>query len=67
MPFTCKTAMQAHARYQGLCRARFFRAHGWYNLVRARARMAEIRAERKRLAEKAAQTDPFYKSTRDDI
>ena len=42
------SARQLRARLHGLHRAEFCHAQGFPNLVRARARRAELRAERKR-------------------
>ena len=56
--------------WSGKRRAAIFRALGWPNLIKARARMAEIRAERKleqaRL-EALAQTQAILAQTREDV
>jgi hypothetical protein len=55
------------ARSHGLRRAAFWRALGFPNLVLARARRAELRAQRKLEKAKAALLRPFFESTRDDL
>jgi hypothetical protein len=47
MRFTSETAKQAKQIKQGKARARYWRALGFPNLTRARARLAELREERK--------------------
>jgi hypothetical protein len=47
MRFTSETAKQAKQIKQGKARARFWRKLGFPNCARARARLAEIRAEQR--------------------
>lgn len=59
-------------RMMGQRRAAFWRALGFPNLVRARARAAELRAQRvakeqQAAAERADHLDAFMESTRDDL
>jgi hypothetical protein len=47
MRFTSETGRQAKQIKQGKARARFWRALGFPNCARARAKLAEIREERR--------------------
>ena len=67
MPFTRENAKAMRARSHGLRRAAFWRAQGFPNLVLARARRAEIRAEQKLEKAKGELIRPFFESTRDDL
>ena len=51
-------ARSARSRSHGLARAAYWRALGFPNCARARARQAELREERKRLKEQAAASAP---------
>ena len=63
--FTSENAISRRARGGGLARARFWRALGFPNMALARARMKEIREERKRETERAKALAPYLDSTRD--
>ncbi len=59
-------------QYRGSRRPAYWRALGFPNLVRARARQAELRAERKRLKEQeaaaqAAGADAYLESSQEDL
>jgi hypothetical protein len=58
MRFTSETALSSLNRWKGRRRAAFWRSLGFPNLVRARAAMAKIRAERRR-QEAARLFSPF--------